>query len=149
MKQQILKTSMVLGCIVAIAAGCARSGQAPVVTPLPDSVEVHWGLYSGLPNPEWTITNEAVIQELTDTLSSLPPDEEAIYVDRLGPDCFILLPSAKDTKLSILISVSQGLIKIHEDLPNGGSSIVVLNDESKRVQAILDRTRPKNIKQPY
>ena len=147
MKQQILKISMVLGCIVAIAAGCARSDQAPVAKPLPDSVNVHWGLYSGLPNPGWTITNKAVVQELGDTLSSLPNADAANWRDHLGPDCFTL-SCPKDTKLPMLIEVSRGLIKIHRDVTNGAAGIV-LNDESKRVKAILDRTRPKNIHHPH
>ncbi len=147
MKKYLLNVSVVLGCIAAIAAGCARLDQVPVVKPLPDSLDVQWGLYSGVPNPSWTITNEAVIQELNDTLSSLPHAEGELYMDHLGPDCFLLL-SSKDTKPAMFISVSRGLIKIHEDVTNGAGSIV-LNDKGKRVKAILDRTRPKTIKQPH
>ncbi len=48
----------------------------------------------------------------------------------------------------MLIEVSRGFVKLHEDATNK-AAVTVLNDEKKRVKAILDKTRPEDLKQPY
>ena len=115
--------------------------------PLPDSVNVIWTLYSGLPDPGWAITNQATLQDLSAMLSSLPRADSTKWRDHLGPDCFVL-SCPRGSKLPMLIEVSRGFVKLHEDATNK-AAVTVLNDEKKRVKAILDKTRPEDLKQPY
>lgn len=131
-------------CFLVVAvAGCSSPSKMPTAKPLPESMNVIWSLYSGLPDPGWTITSKATIQEISTTLASLPRADDTEWRGYLGPDCF-KLSCPKGMRLPMLSNVSRDFIKIYEDTTNGIVS-AVLRDRNRRIKAILDRTRPKDL----